>query len=286
MIRTNYQTKSQKDNMIISKLNSLLFLKLLVCFFITQIGFAQFTIPEKPAFQTSIYDYAKVLSASEKAQLEEKLVQYADSTTTQIVIITIESLKGEDIGILTPKWGQEWGIGGTEKDDNGVLILLAKAERKIWISPGYGLEDRLTAGIGGEITRNIIIPEFKAGSYYRGLDKGTDALFEVFSGKYKGERQKENKEKGFPFLPLIIIIVIILILVSKNKGGGSGGNSGNSGGRGIGLLDVILLSSLGSGRGGGFGGGSSGGGFGGGGGGFGGGFGGGGFSGGGSGGGW
>ena len=286
MTRMNYQTKSQKDNMIITKINSTLFLKLLVCFFITQLSFAQFTIPEKPDFQTSVYDYAKVLSASEKAQLEEKLIQYADSTTTQIVVVTIESLKGEDIGILTPKWGQQWGIGGTQKDDNGVLILLAKEERKIWISPGYGLEDRLTAGIGGEITRNIIIPEFKAGSYYTGLNKGTDALFDVFSGKYKGERKKENKEKGFPFLPLIIIIVIILILVSKNKGGGSGGNSGSRGGRGIGLLDVILLSSLASGRGGGFGGGSSGGGFGGGGGGFGGGFGGGGFSGGGSGGGW
>jgi uncharacterized protein len=278
----NYQTKSQKDNMIRSKLNSSLFLKLLVCFFVTQIGFAQFTIPEKPAFQTSIYDYAKVLSTSEKAQLEEKLIHYADSTTTQIVVVTIESLKGEDIGILTPKWGHEWGIGGTKKDDNGVLILLAKAERKIWISPGYGLEDRLTAGIGGEITRNIIIPEFKAGSYYRGLDKGTNALFDVFSGKYKGERKKETKGKSFPVLPFIIIIVIILILISKNKGGGSGGNSGHRGGRGPGLLDIILLSSLGSGRGGGFGGGSSGGG----GGGFGGGFGGGGFSGGGSGGGW
>jgi uncharacterized protein len=69
-----------------------------------------------------------------------------------------------------------------------VLILLAKAERKIWISPGYGLEDRLTAGIGGEITRNIIIPEFKAGSYYKGLDKGLTP-FDVFKGKYKGERK-------------------------------------------------------------------------------------------------
>lgn len=272
--------------MIIPKLNSSLFSKLLVCFFVTQIGFAQFTIPEKPAFQTSVYDYANVLSASEKAQLEEKLIHYADSTTTQIVVITIESLKGEDIGILTPKWGHEWGIGGTAKDDNGVLILLAKAERKIWISPGYGLEDRLTAGIGGEITRNIIIPEFKAGSYYKGLDKGTDALFEVFSGKYKGERKKETKGTNFPILPFIIIIVIILILISKNKGGGGGGNSGNRGGRGPSLLDVIILSSLGRGGHGGFGGGSSGGGFGGGGGGFGGGFGGGGFSGGGSGGNW
>ncbi len=245
--------------------------------------FAQFTIPEKPSFQTSVYDYANVLSSDEKAQLEEKLIRYSDSTTTQIVVITIESLKGEDIGILTPKWGQTWGIGGTEKNDNGVIILLAKAERKIWISAGYGLEDRLTAGIGGEITRNIIIPEFKAGSYYKGLDKGADALFDVFKGKYKGERKK-SKGKNFPVLPLIIIIVIILVLASKNKRGG-GGSSGNSGSGGPSLLDVIILSNLG--RGGGFGGGS--GGFGGGssgGGGFGGGFGGGGFSGGGSGGSW
>jgi uncharacterized protein len=269
--------------MLLQKKNTTIFLKLFVCLLFTQIGFAQFTIPEKPTLQTSVYDYANVLSATEKAQLEEKLIKYSDSTTTQIVIVTIESLKGEDIGILTPKWGQTWGIGGTAKEDNGVLILLAKAERKIWISAGYGLEDRLTAGIGGEITRNIIIPEFKAGSYYKGLDKGTDALFDVFKGKYKGERVKTTKDKGFPILPIIIIVIIILVLISRNKGGGNSGNRG--GGIGPSLLDVIILSSLGrNSGGGGFGGGSSGGGFGGGG--FGGGFGGGGFSGGGSGGDW
>lgn len=243
--------------------------------------FAQFTIPKKPSFQTSVYDYAKVLSATEKSQLEEKLVRYSDSTSTQIVVITIESLKGEDIGILTPKWGQTWGIGGTEKNDNGVIILLAKAERKIWISAGYGLEDRLSAGIGGEITRNIIIPAFKAGSYYNGLDKGTDAIFDVFKGKYKGERKKAKKESNFPILPLIIIVAIILFIISKSKN--NGGNSGSSGGGGMGLAEIILLSSLGR-SGGGFGGGGFGGGSGGGG--FGGGFGGGGFSGGGSGGSW
>jgi len=264
--------------MILHKKNTSIFLKLLVCLLVTQISFAQFDIPEKPSFQTSVYDYANVLSADEKAQLEEKLIRYSDSTTTQIVVITIESLKGEDIGILTPKWGHAWGIGGTEKNDNGVIILLAKAEKKIWISAGYGLEDLLTAGIGGEITRNIIIPEFKAGSYYNGLDKGTDALFDVFKGKYKGERKKSKKDKNIPILPIIIIVFIILALISRNKK--DGGNSGSSG-VGPSILDVILLSSLGRGGGsGGFGGGSSGGG------GFGGGFGGGGFSGGGSGGDW
>lgn len=258
---------------------------LLIVLFSSNCIFSQFTIPEKPSFQTSVYDYANVLSAQEKTQLEEKLIKYSDSTTTQIVVITIESLKNENINQLATNWGQKWGIGGTEKDDNGVIILLAKNERKIAINPGYGLEDRLTAGIGGEIIRNIIIPEFKAGSYYQGLDKGTDALFDVFKGKYKGER-KQTKGKDFPVFPIIVIVIIVLILLSKNKGGGSG-NSGNRGGGGPSLMDVILLSSLGRGIGGGGGfGGSSGGGFGSGGGGFGGGFGGGGFSGGGSSGSW
>jgi uncharacterized protein len=261
------------------------FIFLLITLLTCNTIFAQFEIPKVPEKQTSVYDYANVLSASEKTQLEEKLVRYSDSTTTQIVVITIESLKGEDVSQLATKWAQTWGIGGTAKDDNGVIILLAKNEKKIAINPGYGVEDRLTAGIGGTIIRNIIIPEFKAGSFYNGLDKGTDAIIDVFKGKFKGER-KQSKGKDFPILPFIIIAVIVLILLSRNKRGG-GGNSGNNGGGGPSLMDVILLSSLGRSSGGGFGGfggGSSGGGFGGGG--FGGGFGGGGFSGGGSSGSW
>ncbi len=252
---------------------------LLLFLMLSQMGLAQFTIPEKPDFQSSVYDYAGLLNENEKAQLEEKLIRYSDSTSTQIVVITIESLKGEDIGILTPKWAHQWGLGQA-KEDNGVLILVAKGERKIWISAGYGLEDRLTAGIGGEICRNIITPEFKAGSYYNGLDKGADAVFSVFKGKYKSER-KQSKDEELPVLPFIILFIIILVILSKIKGGGNG-NSGNSGG-GPSFMDVLILSSLGRGfgdnSGGGFGGSSGGGGFGGG-------FGGGGFSGGGSGGSW
>jgi uncharacterized protein len=274
------------NNTILNSNGIFQFTFLFIAFFVCNSIFAQFTIPEKPSFQTSVYDYANILSASEKTQLEEKLIRYSDSTTTQIVVITIESLKGEDVSQLATKWGQTWGIGGTKQDDNGVIILLAKNEKKIAINPGYGVEDRLTAGIGGTIIRNIIIPEFKAGSFYNGLDKGTDAIIDVFKGKFKGERKQASKGKNFPILPFIVIVVIVLILMFRNKGGG--GNSGNNNGGGPSLMDVILLSSLGrsSGGFGGFGGGSSGGGFGGGGGGFGGGFGGGGFSGGGSSGSW
>jgi len=242
---------------------------------------AQFDIPKKPSLQTSIYDYANVLAANEKSALEQKLIQYSDTTSTQIVVITIESLKGESIGELTPKWAQEWGIGQSDKD-NGVLILLAKAERKIWISPGYGLDDRLTAGELGEMTREVIIPEFKAGSYYSGLDKGTDAIFQMLNGKYKGEGKRADKKSsddgpgGFIF---IVIVIVILAAIFGRRGGGGRGGRGLTGST---LGDILILSSLGrGGRSSGGWGGSSGGG-----GGFGGGFGGGGFSGGGAGGSW
>lgn len=241
--------------------------------------FAQFTIPEKPKFQTSVYDYANLLEASEKNTLEEKLIKYSDSTTTQIVVITVESINGEDIGLLTPKWAHQWGIGQADKD-NGVLILLAAQERKIWISPGYGVEDRLTAGITGEIVRNVIIPQFKAGSYYNGLNLGADAIFDVLTGKYKGTRiEEDNSIDILPVILFIIILFIIIIVLSKNNRGNSGGSGSFSGPD---LSDIIILSNMG--RGGSFG--SSGGGSFGGSGGFGGGFGGGGFSGGGAGGSW
>ena len=254
---------------------------LLISISLPQIVFAQFDIPPIPKEQTSVYDYVQLLSGSEKSNLEEKLIRYSDTTSTQIVVAIIGTTKGENIGLLAPKWAQQWGIGQA-KEDNGVFILLAKDDRQIWISPGYGVEDKLTAGILGEITRNIIIPEFKNGDYYAGLDKGTDAIFELLNGTYQGTRQA-SKTKGFPpKLGIILFLIFLFIIISiiKNNRGGGGPRGRRRGG--FSVLDAIILSRMGRG---GFGGGhSSGGGFGGGG--FGGGFGGGGFSGGGAGGSW
>ena len=109
--------------MILFKKNNSLFVALIFIVWIGQLGFGQFTIPPKPKFQTSVYDYANVLASSEKAQLEEKLIRYSDSTTTQIVVITIESLQGEDVALLATRWAQNWGIGGTAQNDNGCIIL-------------------------------------------------------------------------------------------------------------------------------------------------------------------
>lgn len=248
---------------------------------VSQIAWAQFTIPNKPEKETSVYDYVNLLDPGQQKALEQKLVRYSDSTSTQIVIAVIASTKGEDINYLGAKWGQKWGIGQAD-EDNGILVLLAKDDRRIAISTGYGVEEFLTDFMSKRIIESVIIPKFKQGNYYAGLDKGTDAIFQVLTGQFNEDRNFGSDNVPFAsLLPFIIFLIILFILLSRNKGGGRN-NRGGRGGIGRDLMDIIILSNMGRG---GFGGGSSGGGsFGSGG--FGGGFGGGGFGGGGASGGW
>ncbi len=266
---------------------------LLIALFSVSFSFAQFDIPEKPDFQTSVYDYYKLLTPSQKSNLEQKLIKYSDTTSTQIVVAIIASTKGEEIKYLGTKWGHEWGVGGSKEKDNGIFILLARDDRRIAINTGYGVEHLLTDAMSKRIIERDIIPYFKQNDYYGGLNRGADAIFEVMNGKYQGTR-KPSGDSGFPvglIFMLFFIFIIILISVSKNRrgGGGSGGRTGGVDGRD--LLEAIILSNMGRGNyrrsSSGWGGSSGGSGWSsGGGGGFGGGFGGGGFGGGGASGGW
>ncbi|MDP5061222.1 MAG: TPM domain-containing protein [Maribacter sp.] len=245
---------------------------------------SQFEIPEKPALQTSVYDYTNLLSDQQKVALSQKLVRYSDSTSTQIVVTIIAGTNGEDINYLGANWGQKWGIGQDGKD-NGILLILAENDRKVAISTGYGVEGSLTDALSKRIIENVILPEFRVGNYYGGLDKGSDVIFQVLNGEFQEERTFGENE-GFPLssiLPFIIFIVILFILWSR-KNDNNDGNGGRKRG-GLSPWDMIILSNMGRSNGsGGFGGSSGGGSFGGGG--FGGGFGGGGFGGGGASGGW
>jgi len=240
---------------------------------------AQDYLPEKPELDTSVYDGAGLLSASQKTRLEEKLIHYADTTSTQIVVATITSLEGRNINFYAAQWAQKWGIGQKGKD-NGVLFLIAKDDRKMAIQVGYGMEHLLTDAISRRIIELVIAPHFKQGDYFSGIHAGTTRMMEVMAGEYTEKYTKEKKSSSFPFILFIIIFIIFVIILLKAKK-----NSGKGGGyRKLGTGPIILS---GSGRSGGFGSGGFGGGgssFGGGG--FSGGFGGGGFGGGGASGGW
>jgi uncharacterized protein len=235
--------------------------------------------PEKP--NRLVNDYTGTLSQNEVDNLEQKLIAFDDSTSTQIAVVLIKSLGVYDINDYTARLGEKWGVGS--KKNNGVVILAALEDRKVSIQTGYGVEGALPDAITKRIIENEIKPSFKQGNYYQGLDNATSAIISYTKGEYKNDKPKKQKggSGGFPFGILIIIIIAIII---SRRGGGGGRGGEIIGGRGGAspFWWMLMGSQMGRSRGSGWGGFTGGGGgFGGGGGGFGG-FGGGSFGGGGS----
>lgn len=152
------------------------FALILVCCY----GFlsAQYVIPEKPAVLYPVYDEANLLTAQEKNELNNKLIKFADSTSTEIEIIIIPSTKGEDVNYLATMFGEKWGIG--QKDvDNGVVFLIAKDDRTMSIQQGRAVEQYLTASVAGQILDYIVTPNFRQGKWYEGINGGTNAIMEA-----------------------------------------------------------------------------------------------------------
>lgn len=243
--------------------------------FITLNAFGQ-DFPAKP--NRLVNDYTNTLSAAEVNALEQKLVAFDDSTSTQIAVVLIRSLDGYDISDYGTRLAHSWGIGGAQ-NDNGVLVLASLGDRKVTIQTGYGVEGALPDAIAKRIIEQEIKPNFKQGNFFQGLDDATNAIISYTKGEYKAEKKPRTEGKSGNSFFIIIIIIIVLVMLSKRGGRGGGGQV--IGGRGAASPFWWLL--MGSGMGGGrsSGGGFGGGGFGGGGGGFGG-FGGGGFGGGGA----
>lgn len=252
--------------------------KTILSSFLILISFGLFaqSFPERPNPPKLVNDFTNTLTESQKAALEQKLVALDDSTFTQIAVVIIETTNGETIADYNAALLRKWGVG-SKKTNSGVVLLIAKKDRKLDITVGYGLEGALTDATAKQIIDDIIVPDFKADDYYRGIDQGTDAIMQAVRGEFHDVREKPqggSSGKGGGFLGFIIIIIILIIIFSR-RGGGGGTFMSRRGGSGI--VDALLWSTLLGGRGGGGGGGWSGGGGGGGGfGGFGGGSGGGG----------
>ena len=222
---------------------------------------AQYTIPAKPSVLYPVYDEANLLTQHEKTELNNKLIKFADSTSTEIEVIIIASTKGEDVNYLATMFGEKWGIG--QKDvDNGVVFLIATEDRTMSIQQGRAVEQYLTASVAGQILDYIVTPNFKQGKWYAGINGGTTAIMEAVQGKFKPlASQKKSGEASISRLLLIgFVIFIILIIFFRNKGGGDDDGDILLGRRGRRNYPGGFFPFPGSFGGGGFGGGSSGGG--------------------------
>lgn len=172
---------------------------------------AQKTIPEPT--QYLVNDYAGLLNRSQVEALGTKLRDYAVESSTQIVIVTETSLQGQDAFSYAQRLASAWGIGGGE-NDNGILLYVAQEDRQIRIQTGRGTEGFLPDVTAKRIIENIIVPAFRSGDYYRGLDRATDAIMDLGRGEYSGEGHAGNGGESIPGWIIIIFIILLIVILS------------------------------------------------------------------------
>ena len=246
------------------------------------------SIPERPDPPVLVNDFAGLLDGRERAALEKKLVAFDDSTSTQIAVVIVKDLAGYDKEEYAQLLGEKWGVGQKGKN-NGLVILVktktADSRGEVFIKPGYGVEGPVPDLTCAKIVDEEILPAFRAGDYYKGLDKATGTIISLLRGEFTADQYGRKSHGQLRHASSMAILVFIFFIIMIINGLGRSNNRHLS--RGGGLPFWLLLSMMNSGRGssGGSWGGFSGGGGIGGGGGFGG-FGGGSFGGGGAGGSW
>jgi uncharacterized protein len=130
-------------------------------------------LPQDP--NQRVHDFANLLSADQRAELERISRDVEQRTTAQIAIVTVRSLDGMTIDEYAPELFKNWGIG-RRKTNNGVLFLIAPNERRMRIEPGYGIEPLLTDSLCGEIQDKHVVPRFKQGNFAEGIVAGTQQL--------------------------------------------------------------------------------------------------------------
>jgi uncharacterized protein len=218
--------------------------------------------PSFPKLTGRVTDAAGVLPADQVAALEARLKALEDTTGTQLVVATVPDLQGYEIDEYGYQLGRAWGIG-QKGTNNGAILLIAPAQRKLRIEVGFGLEGVLTDAVSSRIIRQAIVPRFKAGDIAGGVAAGADELIALlqlppdqqaaFAAQAKAASADAGDSPGWGALVWLIIIIVWIVLASRRgsrgrrrgpvivwgpgiggnwSGGGSSGWGGGGGGFG------------------------------------------------------
>ena len=165
-------------------------------------------IPKRPNPPKLVNDFTGTLTDYQVLALENKLVAFDDSTSNQVTVVIINSTGDYAIDEVALELGRKWGVGNKDKN-NGIVLLIAKNDRKMTIQVGYGLEGALPDITAKSIIDHEIKPSFKENNYYRGIDLGTDAIIKATKGEYKAPANYGSKKKKGLSVSTIIIIIIV-----------------------------------------------------------------------------
>lgn len=190
-------------------------LGLILVLFITMFSssWAQVEYPKPSDPPRLVNDFTNTLDASQVKQLEKKLVEFADSTSTQISVVVITTTSDMPISDYTIELGNQWKIG-TKGNENGVLLCIALNDKQLFIATGYGVEGALPDALCGKIISNDIRPFFKEGKYFEGIDNGVSKIIDAVKGEpYKATATKKGfrKFKSGPIFFVLFFFALIII---------------------------------------------------------------------------
>lgn len=208
-------------------------------------------VPEPPSTPPNyVVDLAGIIRDDVEAQLNTYLKELEQKTTAQVVVLTVQSLNGEDIEGFSLRIAEKWKLGQKGKD-NGLLITVALQDRKYRFETGYGLEGILPDSLLGSIGRQYFIPYFRKGDYSTGIFNATLAVVRIIAASEGVEitgmpeiKVRSKRVKGIGFFDAIIVFgifavvlylfirhprLLLLLLFSSSMGGRRGGWSGGGG---------------------------------------------------------
>lgn len=196
-----------------------------------------------PALSGRVVDQAGLLDATTEARLSQQLAAHEQASSEQLVVVTLSDLQGLPIEDFGYQLGRHWGIGQRGKD-NGVLLLVARDERKVRIEVGYGLEGTLTDAQAALIIQQKLLPAFKRGAYAEGIGAGVDAIVQVLGGQPLSTPAQPAASSGVGTALFMLLLVIVVVLMlgrldlvipfllanGRSRNGGYGGGGGFGGG--------------------------------------------------------
>jgi uncharacterized protein len=182
---------------------------------------------EVPFLSGRVNDTAGLVDAATRQRLEERLAEFESEGGVQVAVLTIPSLEGEVLEEFSIRVAETWSLG-REGVDDGVLVLVARDDRKMRIEVGYGLEDRLTDLTAGRILDDVMKPRFRAGNFSGGIEAGVGAILDTLQGIEVEALTAKSKPQRLPWKGRLIGLAIFSINVGLfslvaifSSGGGS-----------------------------------------------------------------
>lgn len=193
---------------------------ILACAFTAAPAFA-FETPVNDGFVT---DTVGIMSPEEHNQIENTLSNYQKRTTNEIAVLIVQTMSGQSIADAAIQTHRDWGVG-SEENDNGILLLIAYADRELFMSVGYGLEGAVPDLVAKGIIEQDISPAFKEGDFALGIEQGIEALEKHIGGEYTADRFEEDSDVPWEFLLYVFLIFFEFIgaRLSKSKSWWAGG---------------------------------------------------------------